>query len=181
MVGEFLLDIYIHLQRSSPESTNSMGFFNLAACGLPEEQKNGKANEQFKEVAIETVTRRFQWICWKIRPMATRWRLKKKQWSEHFEGQHKQKWPDMCNLFDWQHLKSDDQDVGGTQNEDNIHVYNACLFESLLFSYPNVLRDICVVHAVLQLQQSYPNKKKQHKNQCIWCTIGAWGLTIWSS
>lgn len=77
MVGEFLLDIYIHLQRSSPESTNSMGFFNLAACGLPEEQKNGKANEQFKEVAIETVTRRFQWICWKIRPMATRWRLKK--------------------------------------------------------------------------------------------------------
>ena len=64
----------------------------------------------------------------------------------------------MCNLFDRQHLKSDDQDVGGTQNEDNIDVYT-CLFESLLFSYPNVLRDIGVVHAVLQLQQSYPNKK----------------------
>ena len=104
----------------------------IFSCSLwqTEEQKNGKANEQFKEVAIETVTRRFQWICWKIRPMATRWRLKK-QWSEHFEGEHKQKWPDMCKLFDRQHLKSDDQDVDSTQNENNIHVYT-CLFESLL-------------------------------------------------
>ena len=85
----------------------------------------------------------------------------------------------MCNLFDRQHLKSDDQDVDGTQNEDNIHVYNACLFESLLFSYPNVLRDICVVHAVLQLQQSYPNKqknatqkKKVHLMYHRWCLKG---------
>ena len=71
----------------------------------------------------------------------------------------------MCNLFDRQHLKSDDQDVDGTQNEDNIHVYNACLFESLLFSYPNVLRDICVVCNCFAVTTILPKQKKNAKNK----------------
>ena len=41
----------------SPQTPWDSSTLQLVAT---EEQKNGKANEQFKEVAIETVTRRFQ-------------------------------------------------------------------------------------------------------------------------
>ena len=68
MVGESLLVIRqgpmpftsIYKDRVHKRPQTPGGILQPCTFVATEEQKNGKANEQFKEVAIETVTRRFQ-------------------------------------------------------------------------------------------------------------------------
>ena len=104
----------------------------------------------------------------------------KKKQSEHFEGQHKQKWPDMCNLFDLQHLKSDDWDFDALRIETLdilLYIYLYMFVWIINFNYPNILSDFCVV--ILFCSFCYNNLTQTNKNKkCICCTRCLWVVNL---